>query len=409
MDIKKLVPWNWFKKEEENVGKTVPVRREGAPEQGLTSGNPLQQVHREIDRLFDGAFPGFGLTPFGFDQAMMPRMADGMLKPTLDLGATDKDYTITVEIPGVNEKDIKRSGALNGLKVLDLTRVLAGPVCTMLLADMGAEVIKLEVPGTGDDSRGFPPFKEGESTYFINNNRNKKSIVLNLKDPSDHGKLVEIIKSMDVLVENFRPGTMEKLGLGYEDLKETNSRLIYASISGFGQYGPYKGKPGYDIIGQAMGGIMSITGWPDGPPTRTGTAIADFLSALFCTIGILSALNARKSSGKGQKIDVSIVDSVVTAIGTILQLYLAEGRIPKRAGNKYSFIAPYEAFKAKDGWFVLGVGSESIWKKFCKTIDKEDLIDDKRFTLNADRIKNNPLIAHLFYNIPNLGTISHFW
>ena len=288
-----------------------------------------------------------------------------------------------------------RSKALDGLKVLDLTRVLAGPVCTMLLADMGAEVIKLEVPGTGDDSRGFPPFKKGESTYFINNNRNKKSIVLNLKDPSDHRKLVEIVKSMDVLVENFRPGTMEKLGLGYEDLKDINSRLIYASISGFGQYGPYKGKPGYDIIGQAMGGIMSITGWPDGPPTRTGTAIADFLAALFCTIGILSALNARKSSGKGQQIDVSIADSVVTAIGTIIQIYLAEGRIPKRAGNKYSFIAPYEAFKAKDGWFVLGVGSESIWKKFCKTIDKEDLIDDKRFTLNADRIKNNDVLVEI--------------
>ena len=288
-----------------------------------------------------------------------------------------------------------RSKALDGLKVLDLTRVLAGPVCTMLLADMGAEVIKLEVPGTGDDSRGFPPFKKGESTYFINNNRNKKSIVLNLKDPSDHRKLVEIVKSMDVLVENFRPGTMEKLGLGYEDLKDINSRLIYASISGFGQYGPYKGKPGYDIIGQAMGGIMSITGWPDGPPTRTGTAIADFLAALFCTIGILSALNARKSSGKGQQIDVSIADSVVTAIGTIIQIYLAEGRIPKRAGNKYSFIAPYEAFKAKDGWFVLGVGSESIWKKFCKTIDKEELIDDKRFTLNADRIKNNDVLVEI--------------
>jgi len=295
----------------------------------------------------------------------------------------------------MNSQDVEQSGALTGLKVLDLTRVLAGPVCTMLLADMGAEVIKLEVPGTGDDSRGFPPFKEGESTYFINNNRNKKSIVLNLKDPSDHQKLVEIIKSMDVLVENFRPGTMEKLGLGYNDLKETNSRLIYASISGFGQYGPYKGKPGYDIIGQAMGGIMSITGWPDSPPTRTGTAIADFLSALFCTIGILSALHVRKSSGKGQKIDVSIVDSVVTAIGTIVQIYLAEGRIPKRAGNKYSFIAPYEAFKAKDGWFVLGVGSESIWKKFCNTIDKEELIDDKRFTLNADRIKNNDVLVEI--------------
>ncbi len=285
--------------------------------------------------------------------------------------------------------------ALEGIKIIDLSRVLAGPFCTMLLADMGAEVIKVEIPGKGDDSRTFPPFKKGQGTYFINFNRNKKSIVLDLKNPSDVDKLLEIIKSMDVLVENFRPGTMEKMGLGYERIKEVNNQIIYASISGFGHYGPYKDKPGYDIIGQAVGGIMSITGWPDGPPTRTGTAIADILAALFCTIGILSALQARSIHGKGQKVDIALVDSVVSAIGTILQIYMVEKRIPKRAGNQYDFIAPYEAFMAKDGWFVLGVGNDNIWKKFCNTIDRKDLINDERFNTNVERVKHNKELAEI--------------
>ena len=285
--------------------------------------------------------------------------------------------------------------ALEGIKIIDLSRVLAGPFCTMLLADMGAEVIKVEIPVKGDDSRSFPPFKEGQGTYFINFNRNKKSIVLDLKNSSDVNKFLEIIKSMDVLVENFRPGTMEKMGLGYERIKEVNNQLIYASISGFGHYGPYKDKPGYDIIGQAVGGIMSITGWPDGPPTRTGTAIADILAALFCTIGILSALQARSIHGKGQKVDIALVDSVVSAIGTILQIYMVEKRIPKRAGNQYDFIAPYEAFMAKDGWFVLGVGNDNIWKKFCNTINRKDLINDDRFYINVERVKHNKELAEI--------------
>ena len=285
--------------------------------------------------------------------------------------------------------------ALEGIKIIDLSRVLAGPFCTMLLADMGAEVIKVEIPGKGDDSRTFPPFKKGQGTYFINFNRNKKSIVLDLKNSSDVDKLLEIIKSMDVLVENFRPGTMEKMGLGYERIKEVNNQIIYASISGFGHYGPYKDKPGYDIIGQAVGGIMSITGWPDGPPTRTGTAIADILAALFCTIGILSALQARSIHGKGQKVDIALVDSVVSAIGTILQIYMVEKRIPKRAGNQYDFIAPYEAFMAKDGWFVLGVGNDNIWKKFCSTINRKDLINDERFYINVERVKHNKELAEI--------------
>jgi formyl-CoA transferase len=188
---------------------------------------------------------------------------------------------------------------------------------------------------------------------------------------------------------------MEKMGLGYESLRQVNEGLIYASISGFGQSGPYKNKPGYDIIGQAVGGIMGITGWPDGPPTRTGTAIADILSAIFCTTGILAALHARTNTGRGQKIDISIVDCVVTAIGTILQFYLVEKRIPKRTGNRYDFIAPYEAFPCKDGWFVLGVGNDRIWKKFCEVMNRADLIDDPRFNSNADRVKNNEDLANM--------------
>jgi len=285
--------------------------------------------------------------------------------------------------------------ALKGITILDMSRVLAGPFCTMILADMGAEVIKLEVPGKGDDSRTFPPFQKGESTYFINFNRNKKSIVLDLKKESGIEKFLEIVKSMDVLVENFRPGAMDRMGLDYDKLKKINDQLIYASISGFGQYGPYKHKPGYDIIGQAASGLMSITGWPGGPPTRTGTAITDILSALFCTVGILSALHARNLYGRGQKIDVSIIDSAVCAIAPLLQIFLVENRIPKRTGNKYEFLAPYEAFKAKDGWFVLGVGNDGIWKSFCQSIKRNDLLEDERFETNAKRVRHTVELAEI--------------
>ena len=279
--------------------------------------------------------------------------------------------------------------ALEGIKILDLTRVLAGPFCTMVLGDLGAEVIKVEVPVRGDDSRSFPPFKGDESTYFINLNRNKKSIVLDLKQEGDKEKFLKIVEHMDVVVENFRPDTMEKMGLGFEELQKVNKKLIYACISGFGHYGPYKYKPGYDIIGQAMGGIMSVTGWPGSPPTRTGTAIADILAGLFCCIGILSAIHARNVYGLGQKIDISITDSVISSMGTVLQIYLVEKRIPERTGNRYEFLAPYDSFKARDGWFVLGVGNDKIWKEFCQAINREDLIADIRFENNIKRVENS--------------------
>ncbi len=281
-----------------------------------------------------------------------------------------------------------KDDALLGVRVLDMSRVLAGPFTGMLLADMGADVIKLEIPGRGDDSRQFPPFKDNESMYYVNLNRGKKSITLNLK--TDEGKSIfkELVKQSDILLENFRPGTMEKLGLGYGELKKINPRLIYSAISGFGQTGPYRHRPGYDIIGQAMGGLLSITGWPDGPPTRSGTAIGDILSSLFCTIGALAALQIRNQTGCGQLVDVSLVDSVFAALENIPQVYYVEGHVPERIGNRYEFIYPYDTFQVKDGWVVIGIANDSLWARFLKATGLQ-LEDDSRFKSNPLRVKNH--------------------
>lgn len=278
-------------------------------------------------------------------------------------------------------------GALNGIRVLDLTRVLAGPFCTMLLGDMGAEIIKIEVPGQGDDSRRYPPFIGDESAYFMNLNRNKKSLVLDLKNDKAKEIFLKLVDRSDVIIENFRPGTMEKLGLGYENLKSRNPDIVYSCISGFGHSGPYKDLPGYDIIGQAMGGIMSITGWPDSPPTRTGTAIADVLAGLTACIGILTSLLAVRDGRSGQKVDISLVDSVVSAMETIIQIYLVEKRIPQRIGNRYEFIYPYDTFKAKDGWVIIGVGNNKLWEVFCNAINQADLLNNPEYQDNYDRVK----------------------
>jgi crotonobetainyl-CoA:carnitine CoA-transferase CaiB-like acyl-CoA transferase len=273
----------------------------------------------------------------------------------------------------------KRLGALEGIRVLDLTRVLAGPFATMMMADMGAEVIKIEIPGKGDDSRAFGPFMNGQSLYYMNLNRNKKGVTLDLK--KDEGKeiFLEMVKVSDVVVENYRPGTMEKLGLGYEVLKDVNPGIVYAAVSGFGHYGPYMKRPGYDIIGQAMGGLMSTTGWPGGEPTRTGTAMGDVLGGLSVTIGILAALKNRDFTGKGQKVDVSLVDSVVASMEIITQIYLAEGRLPERIGNRYETVYPYDSFKAKDGSLVIGAGNEKLYQMLCQLMGMPHLASDDRF------------------------------
>jgi crotonobetainyl-CoA:carnitine CoA-transferase CaiB-like acyl-CoA transferase len=269
-----------------------------------------------------------------------------------------------------------------------MTRVLAGPYCAMLLADMGAEVIKVEEPGKGDDARGYPPFIRGTSAYFTNLNRNKQSIVLDLKNEEAKDIFTALLKKSDVLLENYKPGTMDRLGFSYDTVREINPRIIYASISGFGQYGPYKERPGYDIIGQAMGGLMSVSGWPDSPPTRTGTAMADIVAGLNTCIGILAALRGRDSTGLGERIDVALVDSMVSAMETVIQIYLVEGRIPQRVGNRYEFIAPYNSFQAADGWVVIGVGGEEVWKRFCTVIGQEVLTANPAFLTNKDRVTN---------------------
>ena len=283
-------------------------------------------------------------------------------------------------------------GLLEGIVILDLTRVLAGPYCGALLADMGATVIKVEQPGKGDDSRSMGPFINDQSVYFANFNRSKMGVTLNLKAPEAKEIFKEMVKKADVVIENYRPGTMEKLGLGYDVLKEVNPKLVYGCISGFGQYGPYHDRPGYDIVAQAMGGLMSITGWPGGSPTRSGTAIGDVLAGLSLTIGVEAAyINAQKT-GVGQMVDVALVDSVVSSLEVINQIYLASGRIPERIGNRYEATAPYDSFHAKDGDMVIAAGNNKLFALLCGVMGKPELVDDPRFLNVPDRVENQAIL-----------------
>lgn len=281
------------------------------------------------------------------------------------------------------------SGVLSGVKVLDLTRVLAGPYCGMLLADMGATVYKIEMPAKGDDSRAFGPFINGESVYYMNFNRSKEGCTLNLKAPEGKEIFKEMVKKADIVIENYRPGTMEKLGLGYDVLKEINPGIIYGAVSGFGHTGPYSRRAGYDIIGQAMGGLMSTTGWPGGEPTRTGTPIGDVLGGLSLTIGILGALVNKQKTGEGEKVDVSLVDSVVSAMTNINMIYLATGKIPQRIGNRYESTYPYDSFKTKDGSVIIGAGNDKLFALLCKEMGNPDLVNDARFASVKNRVANH--------------------
>jgi formyl-CoA transferase len=281
---------------------------------------------------------------------------------------------------------MEQQGALNGIKVLDLTRVLAGPYCSAILADLGADVIKIEQPGMGDDARSFNPFVNGESSYYMNLNRNKRGITLNLKK----GKSVflKMVKNADIVVENFRPGTMKKLGLDYEELKKVNPRIIYAAISGFGQYGPYNQRPGYDLIAQAMSGLMSVTGQEDGDPTRAGGPICDVMGGITATVGILAALQYRNTTGIGQMIDISLLDSAVASLEIINQHYLVDKRIPQRRGNAYESSAPTESFKAIDGDLVISVGNDKLWVKLVDLMEMPKLLAMPEFATNFKRVKN---------------------
>jgi crotonobetainyl-CoA:carnitine CoA-transferase CaiB-like acyl-CoA transferase len=287
---------------------------------------------------------------------------------------------------------------LDGITVLDLTRVLSGPYCTMLLADMGARVLKIERPGSGDDTRAWgPPFVHDESSYFLSVNRNKESVALDFKRPEGRALLDALIDRADVLVENFQPGTLDALGFGYAHLAEAHPRLVYCSISGFGATGPRRNTPGYDAVVQAEGGLMSLTGPGDGDPYRLGVAIADLAAGMFAAQGIALALLVRERTGRGQSVDVGMLDSVASLLTYQAGIYFTTGRTPTRMGNRHPSIAPYDTLAAGDGTLVLAVGNDEQWRTFCACTGLDALAEDVRFATNAARVRHydalRPFIA----------------
>lgn len=278
---------------------------------------------------------------------------------------------------------------LDDLFVVDLSRILSGPVCTMLLADMGAEVIKIEPPPLGDDSRQWgPPFIGGISTYFLSINRNKRSVGLNLKTEDGSRVLWKLIERADVVIENFRPGVLEKLGFGYHAISKVNERAVYCSISGFGQTGPYSDRPGYDVIAQGESGMMDLTGYPDGPPAKLGASLADVVAGLYAFQGVLLALLARQKTGKGQQVDVSLLDSMVSTLTYQALIYLTTGRSPQRLGTRHPSIVPYECFKAQDGFVNIAVTNQKQWLNFCQVLGFREIAVDPRFETMKARLAN---------------------
>ena len=292
---------------------------------------------------------------------------------------------------------------LENIRVLDLSRAMAGPFCTMMLGDLGAEVIKVELPGSGEESRSWgPPFVgepygpyPGESAYYISVNRNKQGITVNLKSADGQDIIRRLAAVSDVVVENFRTGTLEKMGLGYEDLHALNPRLVYCSISGYGRTGPLADKPGYDAILQAEGGIMSISGPVEGPPSRVGISIIDISTGMFSSTAILAALRARDITGEGQLVDMSLLDSNAALLANIASNFLVGGKAPRRFGNAHPNLIPYEAFRARDRWFVLGVANDRQWGSMCQVIGHPELKDDPRFVTNSDRLANREALTKI--------------
>ena len=289
---------------------------------------------------------------------------------------------------------------LEGIRVLDLTRAMAGPYCTMMLGDMGADVIKVERPGKGDDSRSWgPPFVEGESSYFISINRNKRSVTLDIRSEFGKEAVRKLATVSDVVVENFKIGSLEKLGLGYDSLSELNPQLIWASITGYGPSGPNASLPGYDLIAIAEGGGMSITGDPDGEPMKVGVPIVDITTGMFTAYAVVAALWARDRNGRGQRIDLSLLESQLAWLANIGSIYLIGGQKPQRLGNAHPNIAPYSTFHARDRHFALGVGNDSQWAVFCKVAGQKELRDDPRFSTNNNRVTNQAELTKVLNNL----------
>ncbi len=280
------------------------------------------------------------------------------------------------------------NGPLKNLLVVDLTRVLVGPYCTMMLSDLGARVIKIEAPEIGDDSRKFGPFINDYSAYFMSLNRGKESIALNLKKPEDKKIFESIVSKADILVENFKPGTLEKWGLGWKELSKKYPKLIYASASGFGQTGPLKELPAYDMVVQGMGGLMSVTGQPNSEPTRVGTSIGDITAGLFTTIGINAALYDREKTGKGMYIDVSMLDCQIAILENAIARYLSKNEIPKPMGSRHPSIAPFEAFKTKDSHIIIAAGNDKLFENLCNFLKISEISKDTKFITNSKRSEN---------------------
>jgi crotonobetainyl-CoA:carnitine CoA-transferase CaiB-like acyl-CoA transferase len=289
---------------------------------------------------------------------------------------------------------------LSGVRVLDLTRVLAGPFCSMILGDMGAEVIKIEEPGKGDDTRRWPPFVAGEATYFMAVNRNKQSVTLNLKVPAGLALLKRLAAKSDVLIENFRPGTMARLGLGYPVLRRLNPRLVYCAISGFGESGPEAHRAGYDLIVQGESGVMDLTGFPDGPPVKVGNSIADLVAGMAAAHAITLALLARVRTRRGQKVEIAMLDVMAALLTYQAGIYFGTGQRPTRKGNQHPSIVPYEVFRAADAYLTLGVANNSLWRQVCAALGRPELADDPRFDTEVKRVESRgalvPLLNEIF-------------
>ena len=307
-------------------------------------------------------------------------------------------------------------GPLHGLKVFDLTRVLAGPHCTQLLGDLGAEVIKVERPGSGDDTRGFaPPFQKNdkgedtsESAYYTGANRNKRSITINIGTSEGQALTKKLMADCDILVENFKAGTLDRYGLGYEQIKAEFPRLIYCSITGFGQTGPYAPRPGYDGLIQAMGGVMSLTGVPDGEPMKVAVPICDLMAGMYASVGILAAVRHQAETGEGQFIDIGMLDTHVGWLANQGMNYLASGENPKRIGNQHPNILPYQVMPTSDGYIVLSVGNDPTFERFCKLAECEELLEDERFQTNAARVSNRDHVTETLNEITKKKT-SEWW
>lgn len=293
-----------------------------------------------------------------------------------------------------------KPGALNGVRVIDLSRILAGPYCTMLLADMGAEVLKVEQPGAGDGSRQWgPPWVGDQSAYFMSVNRNKKSVTLNLKHPEGQEIIKKLLSDADILVENFKPGTLKRMGLDYETLSAEFPRLIYCSITGYGQTGPYKDRPGYDFMIQAQGGLMSVTGPADGPPYKVGVAIVDITAGLYAINAILAALHYRTQTGEGQFIDIALLDSQIAWLINVAHNYFATDNAPARYGNAHANIVPYEIFPTRDGYLALAIGTDNQFQRFCEIVKRPDLWENEGYRTNAGRVNHREALIPILQNL----------